>query len=117
MKKILILVLALSLAVLVFCSCAKKDAQQKALSYKVYNRSGQTVTELRVSNPSGTSSMTCRNIADGTDITAQIKAADGEDVTLTVTMGGITTPFHVSQDVRAVTLLAGPDISYAPPRE
>ena len=115
MKKILILALVLALAAVVFTSCAKEAPKQQ--SYTVYNRSGEAITELRVSNKSGSSATTCRNVGDGAYIKAEVMLTSGEDVSVTVTLAGITATFPVPQDNHTVTITAGPNITYAPPQE
>lgn len=114
-EKILILALVLALAAVVFTSCAKEAPKQQ--SYTVYNRSGEAITELRVSNKSGSSATTCRNVGDGAYIKAEVMLTSGEDVSVTVTLAGITATFPVPQDNHTVTITAGPNITYAPPQE
>ena len=53
MKKIIALVLVLVLALVVFSSCAKKEAKEETakMSFTIINKTGEAVTEVKITDP------------------------------------------------------------------
>ncbi len=117
LKKILILARVLALSLAVFASCAKEEKPTDR-TISVYNRSGGTLSVVTVAAAGGTSSTTYRNVADNTDQQVVVTVKGDEQVSITVTSGdNVTGTFPVPSDVSAVTVLAGPNVSYSAPEK
>ena len=110
MKKLVALILALAL-VLVCTACSKKEpAKTEAMmTYTVYNRTGEAVTELTLTDDRTGKTFTGGPVEDGASVEMSINAvieSDAPDLSLSFTVaGGSTCQTKVIQKDCPITLL------------
>ena len=115
MKKTLAMIAVLLMAALVLASCAQnnetaKKTTEETLNYTIYNRTGEVITELSISDKTGRTSTTARNLEVGLTSTASVGAVVDDSGTPSLqidykTAGGKAVSATLNTKTDAITLL------------
>lgn len=115
MKKTLAMIAVLLMAALVLASCAQnnetaKKTTEETLNYTIYNRTGEVITELSISDKTGRTSTTARNLEVGLTSTASVGAVVDESGMPNLqiaykTAGGKSVSATLNTKTDAITLL------------
>ena len=89
LKKIIALVLVAVACLALFSACSKQEAKQPEFkSFNIYNRSGEKITSLKITNDKGTSSVATENVEDGLDFEMKYQTTtDGAKLQVEVEIG------------------------------
>ena len=117
MKKVFALILVLILALAVFSSCSKKEEAKSTLqNFKVYNRCGEKIVNLKIGNDKGTSSVAVANIDDGADIEMGCyNPDDGSKLQITVKAGLLEITTGIDDNVTDITIEPNLNVTFSKP--
>ena len=119
LKKIIALVLVAVACLALFSACSKQEAKQPEFkSFNIYNRSGEKITSLKITNDKGTSSVATENVEDGLDFEMKYQTTtDGAKLQIEVEIGLAKLTVSMGDDVTDITILPEANVDFSKPED